>query len=151
LDLEDVNLYQTAQPDPAIMHVDKWHASIHWEALLHGRLVSDHQMERLHAHITHSHLKTETTDEQSIQDRGWQEAVLAIYPLKIDALELIDADVIYLDRPQTNPLHLTHLYLEAENIRNVKSPERYYPSELHARGEIPDTGRLRIDGAADFL
>ena len=151
LDLENVDLYQNAQPDPVIIHLPKWHASIHWHALLHGGLVSDHRMERLQANITLSQVKKEATDEQAIEDRGWQEAVLAIYPLKIDALELIDADITYLDRSEAKPLHLTHLYVQAENIRNVKSPERYYPSEVHVRGEIPDSGRMRIDGAADFL
>jgi hypothetical protein len=151
LDLEDVDLYQDAHPRPAIMHLDRWHASIHWHALFHGRLVSDHQVERLGAHITLSQIKKETTDDEPIQERGWQDAVLAIYPLKINALELIDAEVTYLDRPEAKPLRLTHLHVKAENIRNVKSPERYYPSELHVQGETPDAGRIRMDGAADFL
>ena len=151
IDLENVRLFQNAHPDPSIMDIPHWHASIHWRALLHGRLVSDHRVDRPVARITVSQIKKEAKDEQPIEQRGWQDAVLAIYPLKINVFEMIDADITYLDRPQAKPLHLNHLHVRAENIRNVKTQERYYPSDLHVEGQVLDSGRLRIDGAADFL
>jgi hypothetical protein len=39
----------------------------------------------------------------------------------------------------------------AENIRNVRSREREYPSELHVDALVFDQAELRIDGHADFL
>src|SRR5262249_59306083 len=39
----------------------------------------------------------------------------------------------------------------AENVRNVHSRERTYPSDLHLTALIQDTAELHLDGNADFL
>src|SRR5205085_6214244 len=43
------------------------------------------------------------------------------------------------------------LNVTAENIRNVHSRDRDYPSELHVDAAVFDAGRLNVDGHADFL
>ena len=40
LDLEDITVLQNAHPHPPLAQIAQWHASIHWRALLSGRLVS---------------------------------------------------------------------------------------------------------------
>ena len=62
-----------------------------------------------------------------------------------------DGDVTYVDRGPFKPLHLSALQLSAENIRNIRSPERVYPSELHLAATVFEGGRLWVDGYADFL
>jgi len=151
VDFEDSTLIQNDHPDPAVAQIPKWHASIHWRALLHGRLVSDHYVDRPVLHITHTQAAKEARDDQALSNRGWQAAVLAVYPLKIDVFTLNDADIIYADNPKSKPLHFSHLNLVAENIRNVHSKERTYPSTVHLDGTIFDSGSLTVDGAADFL
>jgi hypothetical protein len=59
--------------------------------------------------------------------------------------------VTYVDRGPFKPLHLSRLQLNAENIRNIHSPERVYPSNIHLEGTVFDAGRLWMDGHADFL
>jgi hypothetical protein len=45
LDLEKLWIYQTPQPDPPIAYIPNLHASVHWKALLSGRLVGDFQLD----------------------------------------------------------------------------------------------------------
>lgn len=49
------------------------------------------------------------------------------------------------------PLHLSRLNFVAENIRNVESAKGTYPSPVHAQGIVFGTGKLKLDGNADFL
>lgn len=151
IDLENARLVQTEHPDPPIADIPKWHASIHWRAVLRGQLVSDHSIDRPVLHITRPQAKKEVKDDESVENKGWQEAVLAVYPLEINLFSISDADITYTDTPKGRPLHVAQLNLRAENIRNIKSEERSYPSKVHLDATVFDSGRMTIDGSADFL
>jgi hypothetical protein len=151
VDFENVRLIQNQHPEPPVVELPRWYASIHWRALLHGHLVSDHRLERPVLRITRPQMKTEVQDEMPMEDRGWQEAVLAVYPFKVDVFTMIDADIAYRDNPRSNPLHLDKLNVQAENIRNVQFSDRTYPSTIHLDGRVFDSGRIMMDGAANFL
>ena len=151
VDFENVRLVQHGHPDPPVVTLQRWHAGIHWQALLHGSLVSDHRIERPVVRITRTQAKAEARDETPLEERGWQEAVLAVYPFKVDVLTIIDADISYRDRPQSKPLHVDHLNVEADNIRNVQFNDRTYPSHLHLDGRVFDSGHIAMEGAANFL
>src|SRR5262249_12560771 len=49
------------------------------------------------------------------------------------------------------PLHITHLEMTANNIRNIHSKDRTYPSPVHAEAVVFGSGHAKIDGHADFL
>jgi uncharacterized protein DUF748 len=151
VDLEKVTMFQTEHPDPPIAEIPKWHASIHWRELLTGNLVSDHTIERPRLHINQQQLKKEAKDDVPVEERGWQEAVLAVYPLEINEFAITEADIVYLDTPKAKPLHFSLVNFRAENIRNIKSEERTYPSNVHLDGTAFDVGSVTIDGSADFL
>ncbi|HET7059286.1 MAG TPA: DUF748 domain-containing protein [Nitrospiraceae bacterium] len=151
LDLEDVTMIQTDHPDPPVAHLTKWHASVHWRELLSGHLVSDQAMDHPVLHITRPQAAKEAKDEVSIEKRGWQDAVLTIYPLKINEFTINDGDVTYRENSNSKPLHVSHLNFRATNIRNVRSKPDEYPSHLHLDAVIFDKGRVTLDGRADFL
>jgi hypothetical protein len=151
IDFENVRLTQNEHPELPMADLPRWHASIHWWALLHGYLVSDHRLERPVLRITRPQIKTEAQDETPFEDRGWQEAVLAVYPFNVDVFTMIDADITYRDNPRSKPLHLDKLSIRAENIRNVQFNDRTYPSTIHLDGRVFDSGRITMDGAANFL
>src|SRR5918997_3623654 len=151
VDLENVTMFQTEHPNPPIAEIPKWHASIHWRELLTGNLVSDHTIERPRLHINRQQLKKEAKDDVPVEERGWQEAVLAVYPLEINEFAITEADIVYLDTPKAKPLHVSRVNFRAENIRNIKSEERTYPSNVHLDGAAFDVGSVTIDGSADFL
>jgi hypothetical protein len=152
IDLEKVKVVQESAPEPPVATLDKWHASLEWKALLFGRLVNDHRIERPVLHLTRTQAKKEAEDEVPVEDKGWQDAVEAVYPFKVDRFEIVDGDVTYVDESQpSKPLRFSHIQLLATNIRNVRSPDRVYPSELHFDGDLFEQGHLRMTGHANFL
>jgi hypothetical protein len=151
LDLEDVTMIQTDHPDPPVAHLTKWHASVHWRELLSGHLVSDQSIDHPVLHITRPQAAKEAKDEVPVDKRGWQDAVLAIYPLQINEFTITEGDLNYRENSTSKPLHVNHLNFRATNIRNVRSKPNEYPSDVHLDAVVFDKGRVTLDGRADFL
>src|SRR5262249_13393138 len=105
LDLKELWIYQTAHPDPPVAYIPKLHASIHWKALLSRRLVGDFQLDNPKVHIDLRQFVQEAKDPTPIKDKGWQEALEAAYPLKIDRFAIRNGDVTYVDQGPFKPLH----------------------------------------------
>lgn len=53
--------------------------------------------------------------------------------------------------PSTRPGHRRRAYLLAHNIRNIHAPERTYPSTVSFEGDLFETGRVELEGRANFL
>jgi hypothetical protein len=151
VDVYDVTIVQDANPEPPIVHVPRLNASLHWRALLSARLVSDVLVERPDVHLNLEQIRQEAADELPVQERGWQEAVQAVTLLKLNRLRVVDGNVTYIDEEPSQPLRLSQLNLRAGNIRNVRSQAGEYPSDFHLRGVIFDSGKVWLDGHADFL
>ena len=151
LDLENSTIYQNEHPDPPIATIANLTASVHWKALLFGRLVADFEVDDPRVNIDLSQVNQEAKDEVPIKDKGWQDAVQAIYPLKINRFEIHNGDLTYVDRGPFKPLRLTKIEFVAENIRNVESAAGSYPSPVRVQGVVFDTGTVTFDGHADFL
>jgi uncharacterized protein involved in outer membrane biogenesis len=151
VDLKDVSITQDAHPDPPVARVSTLSASVQWRALLHARVVADLLVERPAVHLNLTQLVHEARDEVPVQERGWQEAVQAIYPLQINELRIVEGEGTYLDRASAPPVRLRQLQVRAGNIRNVHSDAGVYPSDLQAEGVIVDSGRFTLEGQADFL
>lgn len=151
VDLEDLVVTQEANPDPPVLIIPRLTMSVQWSQILFGRLVSNFEIDRPRIFVKHENFVEELGDEIRIDEHGWQEAVQAIYPLQINLLEIHDGAVTYVDEREHEPLTLTHLDLRAGNIRNVKSGNRVYPSDVYAEAVVFEKGRLVIDGGADFL
>src|SRR3989442_13914613 len=48
-------------------------------------------------------------------------------------------------------MHLSRLNATVENIRNIRSKDRVYPSDVLVEGVVFDSGRFWLRGQADFL
>ena len=151
VDLSDVVVVQDAFPDPPVATIPELDASVHWRAMLRAKLVADFELKEPKLHVDLRNAKKEITDEKNVADRGWQEAAFKIYPLKINELKITDGSITYIEPGPREPVRLTHVYFTAENIRNVRSREGEYPSEVHLSAWLQDTARLQADGHADFL
>jgi hypothetical protein len=151
IDLQDVTVVQTDHPDPPVAQLAKWHASVHWRELLSGHLVSDQSIDHPVLHITRPQAAKEAKDDVPVGKRGWQDAVLAVYPLKINEFTITDGDVTYRENSASKPLHVSQLNFRATNIRNVRSKPDEYPSDVHLDAVVFDKGRVTLDGRADFL
>ena len=151
LDLENSTIYQSAHPVPAVAEIPYLSASVHWKALLFGRLVAEFEIDNPKVHVDLRQFVQEAKDKVPMKEKGWQEAVQAIYPLKINHFTIRNGDLTYIDNGPFKPLHVTHLNFVAENIRNVESEEGTYPSPVHAEGVVFERGSVSLDGKADFL
>jgi Domain of Unknown Function (DUF748) len=137
--LRDLTVRQQANPNPPVIVVPRLKASVQWEELLTLHLVADFLMDKPRLNVNLPQLEAENRDPTPMKDKGWQDAVEKIYPLKINLWHVQDADVVYIDDPKQPPLHIEHLYLRAGNIRNNHSREHVYPSPAHdvSAGESP--------------
>lgn len=151
LTLKELTVLQQAHPDPPIAYFPVLKASIHWREILSGRLVAEFMLDRPKIIINLQQLRSEVASTASLKERGWQQAVEDIYPLKINTLEINDASITYIDQDPKRPLVLSHLNLQATNIRNIHLPDQVYPSSFHLDTAIFGSGHGSIDGAANFL
>src|SRR5262249_46390217 len=135
-----------------VAKIPRWTASFQWKALLFGRLVNNQYLDRPSFRLTRTLAKAEVEDEVPVAERGWQEAVESIYPLKINEVIITDADLTYIDESNpTRPLRLRNVNVYASNIRKIHSRDRQYPSEFAFEGILFDSGRIRLNGHVDFL
>lgn len=147
----ELTISQDAHPEPPVVHFGAVHLGVDWRALLRLQLVGDILVESPRVHANLPQLQHENADDADLKEKGWQEAFEAVYPLEVNELRITDGAVVYIDRDPERPLRISELDLVAGNIRNVRDPERDYPSSFQATATIFDQGRIRLDGRADFL
>ena len=79
LDLKGLTITQNDHPDPPVMHIPFLRASVHWRALVHGRVVGDMFLDRPEVHMNVVQLRKEIADPTPIEQRAWQEALEAVF------------------------------------------------------------------------
>ncbi len=151
LTLKGLTVSQQAHPDPPVAYFPDLDASIHWREILSGRLVAEFVLDRPKLNINLLQLHSEAASNIPLKERGWQQAVEDIYPLKINSLKIIDGNITYIDQDPKRPLVLSNFNLQATNIRNIHLPDQVYPSSFHLDTAIFGTGRGHIDGNANLL
>lgn len=151
LDLRDTTVVQNQYPDPPVAKIDRLYASVHWKALLSGKVVGDILIDHPVVFLNLPQARAEIDDPTPVKDKGWQDALQAIYPLKINELRISQGDITYQDNGPFKPLRVYELDVTASNIRNVRSEEGVYPSPMTLTARIFDTGSISAEGWADFL
>ncbi|HEX7213923.1 MAG TPA: DUF748 domain-containing protein [Methylomirabilota bacterium] len=151
LDLRDTMVVQNQYPDPPVAKIDRLYASVHWKALVSGKVVGDILIDHPVVFLNLPQARAEIDDSTPVKDKGWQDALQAIYPLKINELRISQGDITYQDNGPFKPLRVYELDVKASNIRNVRSEEGVYPSPMTLTARIFDTGSISAEGWADFL
>lgn len=151
LELRRMTVAQDAHPEPPVLWLPRVNLNVQWRALVFGKVVGDALLEEPSIHVNLIQLREEYHDETDLDDRGWQEAALAIYPLRINEIEIRDGALIYIDDDPGRPLELRRVELLARNIRNIRSAERTYPSPVEGSAVVFDHGLASVGGHADFL
>jgi hypothetical protein len=149
--IENLTVIQESHPNPPVGCFTKLQASIHWRALMKARLVADFELEQPDIRINLAQLQEEAASKTPVQKRGWQEAVNAIYPLKINFLSVKNGKLSYIDQDPQRPLILSDISLQAANIRNVFSPDRVYPSPFTLTARVFEKGIAEVRGQANFI
>ncbi|MEA2559483.1 MAG: hypothetical protein QOH06_987 [Acidobacteriota bacterium] len=151
LSLQRLLIRQQGNPQPPVADLPRLTASVEWREILHGHLVADAVFDRPRVHVNLAQLRKEDRDEIEVEDRGWQQALESIYPLKFNMIQVRNGDLVYIDEDPEYPLHISRWNFAAANIRNIRSPDRVYPSSIHSDGVIFESGRGVLDGHANFL
>ncbi|MCW5891408.1 MAG: DUF748 domain-containing protein [bacterium] len=149
IELEGVTVVQDARPSPPVVYLPRWKTSLQWKALLSGAVVADAEFDAPRLYLTRSQAEAEAADDTPAADRGWQDAVTSVHPLKINEVVVRDGALTYWDGKQ-DPVKLTDLDLDIDNIRNVRSAAGRYPSPVTASMRVAG-GRIAFDGHADLL
>jgi hypothetical protein len=151
IDFRELVIRQEAHPEPAVLSCPELAASVQWRALFALRLVADFVLESPAIHANLVQLREENEDAVPIKERGWQDAVQALYPLKINELVIHGGSLTYQDDSGYAPLQVSQVEALVLNIRNVHSDERRYPSSFHVEGRLFESAIAVLDGNADFL
>jgi hypothetical protein len=151
LTLHDLIIRQDAHPEPPVAHFPRLHASVHWRELLVARLVAEFEFNNPRLYINRIQLRQELEDPVPVDEKGWQEAFESIYPLRINHLAITGGELTYIDQDPDRPLRLSEVGMDVDNIRNIRYPERIYPSPFRLEGILFQSGVLIIDGQANFL
>lgn len=149
--LDGLTVRQRAHPEPPVLQIERLTTTVHWRALLSARLVADVLLDRPRIEMNLVQLREEVKDVVPVNERGWQEALQEVTPLKIDLFRVEDGTVTYVDADAAHPIRMTSLRIRANDIRNVRSKPDAYPSPIHAEATLFGSGRGVLDGHASFL
>jgi Domain of Unknown Function (DUF748) len=151
LTLNGLKVIQQAHPHPAVADVAMMRFHIQVKELFSRRVVADVLLSHPKVHIDQTQLVAQKKDKVPLRQKGWQDALEAAYPFKINRFTIENGDVVYIQDAVNPPLHLAKLNFTTDNIRNIHAPNNIYPSRFHANLVIFDTGRAIIDGHANYL
>ena len=151
LTLNGLKVIQQAHPHPPVADVPMMRFHIQVKELFSRRVVADVLLSHPKVHVDQTQLVAEKKDKVPLRQKGWQDALEAAYPFKINRFTIDDGDVVYIQDAVNPPLHLANLNFTTDNIRNIHAPNNVYPSRFHANLVIFGTGRATIDGHANFL
>src|SRR5580692_24069 len=151
LTLNGLKVIQEEHPRPPIADIATMRFTIQVKELFSRRVVADVLLSRPKIQIDQTQLAAEKKSNVPLKQKGWQDALEAAYPFKINRFTINDGDVVYIQDAVNPPLHLANLNFTADNIRNIHAGENDYPSRFHANLVIFDTGHATIDGHANFL
>jgi hypothetical protein len=122
LDLENSIIIQNDNPKPPVAQIGNLSASVHWRALLRGKLVADFQIDNPKFYINRRQAKKELDDKVPMKERGWQQALEEIYPLKINRFVIRNGSLTYVDEGPYRPLELSQIGLLAETLQRKWLP-----------------------------
>ena len=152
MELHGLTIVQDAHPQTPVADIGSLDFKVSWRALLHLRLLGDLTIQQPHLRIDLAQLQEQAKSDVKLEDRGWQGAIEAIYPLKLEDVKIHDGSVLYASaEPDALPLRLTKLEFAAQDLRNVQSTKGTFPSPVHMEALLFETGTVWFDGAADFL
>jgi len=151
LTLRYLTIAQIAHPVPPVADFSMMRFRLQWTAVLHGHVVANVEIRRPRIHINQPQLLSEARSNTPLRQRGWQDALEAVYPFKINRMEINDGDVVYIDSEHSKPLHVTNARFVTDNIRNISEPKNLYPSTFSGSMDVFGAGRLRVNGRANYL
>jgi hypothetical protein len=151
LTLYGLVIHQDKHPNPPVADIARMGFHIQLREIFTGHVVADVLLTHPHVHINLTQLRSEKADPVPLSQKGWQDAIQAIYPFKINLFRIRNGEFTYIDTDPNRPLHFKDLSFRADNIRNIHYRDQVYPSPFHAESVVFEKGRMTIDGKCNFL
>lgn len=151
-DLNDLVVTQNTHPTPAVANFRALQFSLQTGALLRFKLAGNLNIVRPALHIDLTQIQEEVHSHVSLKERGWQQAVEALFPFKFDQVKVQDGSVLYLSGgTASKPIQITQIAMNAQNVRNIAVSKDTFPSPVTMEGVLFDSGKLSFKGTADFM
>jgi uncharacterized protein involved in outer membrane biogenesis len=124
--------------------------SLEWAALLHGRIVTDIEMQSPKINIVNG----PTAESSATQpNESFAQTLKGLAPFDIDRLRVKNGEIHYQDfssEPKVD-IALTELQATARNLRNTEEAGVELPADIQVKGKAFETGVLTIGVKADPL
>jgi len=151
LTLYGLVVHQNKHPNPPVADMARMAFHIQWREIFTGHVVADVLLTHPRVQINLIQLRSEKADPVPLSQKGWQDAIQAIYPFKINLFRIRAGEFTYIDTDPNRPLHFRDLTFRADNIRNIHYRDQVFPSPFHAESVVFEKGRMTIDGKCNFL
>jgi hypothetical protein len=150
VDVEDISIRQTAHPDQPVAVLPGIRGGLRWLALLTARITVDAEIKGPRLVIDREKLRPEL-ERAPPAEEAWQDKLLSMIPLEIGELRVENGELLYVQDAQSRPLSVSGIQAVIRSLRNVRSPEGVYPSEIFLDAVLLGSGTVHIRGNADFL
>src|SRR5262249_21569185 len=151
VDLQEITVVQNARPRPPVAYVPRWTTKVDWRALFSVAVVADTTFDRPEVFLTEDQAVEEAKDPVPVSERGWQDAVTAVYPLKLNTLRVRGGIVTYLPGGEAPPIRLEPVDFLATNIPDAEAVAGQHPSPIELDCRVFQSGVLSARGRADFF
>ena len=125
--------------------------SIEWNALFHGRIVSEIEMLEPTIIYVFEDQQQDTTGQANTED--WSKALTNLVPIDINRLTIENGKFAFLQL-QADPnidLNLSNVQLTASNLRNVTEKTRTLPSNIQATATSIGNGNVVLKGDMNLV
>tara|TARA_R110002167_G_scaffold63667_5_gene179915 strand:- start:3356 stop:4462 length:1107 start_codon:yes stop_codon:yes gene_type:complete len=125
--------------------------SIEWNALFHGRIVSEIEMLEPTIIYVFEDQQRDTTGQANTED--WSKALTNLVPIDINRLTIENGKFAFLQL-QADPnidLNLSNVQLTASNLRNVIEKTRTLPSNIQATATSIGNGNVVLKGDMNLV
>jgi hypothetical protein len=151
LGLRDIVIVQHPDLERPIIRLPRLSASLHWTALLRGRVAADIELDSPAAHVDRTQLIRLLDKPIPLTEKGREEALRALQDRPLNALAVRNGSLTYVEDGQARPVTLSRVEAVATELGKVPSAADVYPSRVRITGVVSDDGWLQMDGHADLL
>lgn len=152
--IKELKLVQTGDSIPIpFLDIERIDLSIHWGALLKGRVVGEVVMDRP---LVNFALAEDESGEKVSQDgteADWTEALDDLIPIQVNRFEINNGKISFKDfssEPQVD-VFIDNLNLLATNLSTVEDKSKKLPAHLEATGTSLGGGQLNIVAELNIL
>lgn len=149
--IHDLKLFKKTGDIPTpFIDIETTDLSIQWSALLHGRIVSDIELDKP---VLNFAVGKSGQTEQTGAGVDWNKPIRDLMPIDINLVTFRRGKLSYQDF-STNPkvnVYINNMNGELRNLRNVEDKNQALPSTMIVRGDSIGGGKLDIKGKLNIL